>query len=291
MRVLIVGKGFVESHLNPKFERSPVRLTVNENEIKQFVDGCKADVIINCIAKTGRPNVDWCETHREETILANVTLPTLLAQQCNARGIHYIHIGSGCIFYGDSPHASKPNGLSDPGWSEKDFANPKSFYSKTKYACDLAIQDLENTCIMRIRMPISKTYTQRNYLNKIFAYSKILDSLNSVTFMDDLVRGIDWAIDKKKRGVYHLTNPEPISAVDFVNLYREMLPLQDSQFKIINEAELGALTTAVRSNCIIDNSKIMAEGFAIAPASQQARAYVYEYVIGRMADKMFTNGT
>lgn len=273
MKIIVLGGGFIAGHLNKNYTRVSTRVPISELDVKKVIDQSRPDVIINCIAKTGRPNVDWCESNREETILANLTLPSIIAQECNRRGIHYLHIGSGCIFYGKSP---SPN-----GWNEKDFANPESFYSKTKYACDLAIQDLENVCILRIRMPVSKNFESRNYLTKIFNYTSILDSANSMTFMEDLTRGVDWAIDKKKYGVYHLTNPEPISAVDFIRQYQEHPVVPKSSFKIINEAELSALTIAPRSNCIIDNSKIMNEGFYIRPSSEQVKEYISAYISNR----------
>ena len=35
--------------------------------------------VINCAGKTGRPNVDWCEDHRPETVMSNVVGTITLA--------------------------------------------------------------------------------------------------------------------------------------------------------------------------------------------------------------------
>lgn len=38
--------------------------------------------------QTGRPNVDWCESHRPETVRANVIGTLNLADLCSSKGIH-----------------------------------------------------------------------------------------------------------------------------------------------------------------------------------------------------------
>ena len=64
----------------------------------------------------------------------------------SAKGVYFLHIGSGCIYYGDSP---------DPaGWKEDDFENPIPVYSRAKYAADLVLSTLPNVGIARIRLPI-----------------------------------------------------------------------------------------------------------------------------------------
>ena len=47
-----------------------------------MVEEVTPDVVINCAGKTGRPNVDWCEDHKEETVRANVTGPLILLDEC-----------------------------------------------------------------------------------------------------------------------------------------------------------------------------------------------------------------
>lgn len=276
MKIIIVGLGFAESHLNSKYIRVPDRLDPSEQSVNKLIDQHRPDLIINCIAKTGRPTVDWCDQNREETLVANVTVPTMLAQACSRQSVRMLHIGSGCIFYGPSPNIN--DGV-DTGWKETDSANPESYYSKTKYATDLSIQDLKNVCILRIRMPLSKRNVPRNYLSKILKYSSLINNANSITFMDDFARGVDWAVDKGKIGIYHLCNPEPVGAAQVVRRYHELAMTNPvPNIPIISENELNNITVAPRSNCIIDSSKIISEGFDIEPASRQLNNYLSEYI-------------
>lgn len=93
--------------------------------------------VFNAAGVTGRPNVDWCESHKVETIRANVVGTLNVADVCREHGLILINYATGCIFEYDEAH---PLG-SGVGFKEEDTPNfAGSFYSKTK-AMDL----LENT--------------------------------------------------------------------------------------------------------------------------------------------------
>ena len=128
MNILTVGGGFISDHL--PYPRLSTKLE-NQQDIRLMLDYKKPDVIINCIGKTGRPNIDWCESFKMETTFANTVLPIMLADECDKKSVRMIHIGSGCIFFGYSPHArnnyhlhfGQPNSVvtTDTGWEENDF--------------------------------------------------------------------------------------------------------------------------------------------------------------------------
>jgi len=285
MKICTIGNGFVTSHLD--YELIDSRLETDSKQIANVLDKFKPDVLINCIGKTGRPNIDWCESHKEETASINTALPILLAEECAKKSIHLIHIGSGCIFFGASPNQiyshmesnSEINGYSmiftDTGWREDDFANPKSFYSKTKWAADLALADTKAT-VLRIRMPISIKNNQRNIINKLRGYSQIIDIPNSMTFMDDLVRCIAWVAKEGHTGIFHVTNPEPITAAQIMSEYKKYIPSHN--FSIINESELDKLTIAKRSNCLLDTNKLYDKGFQMTPSQEALTKCMSEYV-------------
>jgi dTDP-4-dehydrorhamnose reductase len=272
MKIMSIGAGFVSEHL--PYETISRRI-LSVEDVDHILVEHKPDVLVNCIGKTGRPNVDWCESHKEETAFANIAVPIMLAKGCQDRGVHLIQIGSGCIYFGPSPYKGETSWAKDPGWREEDFAKPLSFYSKTKFACDLALGSMDNVATLRIRMPISSQNTQRNFINKIRGYKQIIDIPNSVTFMDDLVRCVDWAARNKITGIYHVTNPEPITAAQVMREYQKYVP--EHQFEIISEAELDSLTVAKRSNCIINSDKLKRAGFVMTPSEIALKRCMAEY--------------
>jgi dTDP-4-dehydrorhamnose reductase len=87
------------------------------------LDQYEPAVVLNCAGATGRPNVDWCEANKTATFRSNTIGPMVLAEACQGRQIHFVHMGSGCVFYGPSGHL---HGYTDLGWLENDHANPSS---------------------------------------------------------------------------------------------------------------------------------------------------------------------
>lgn len=278
MKVVTFGSGFVSEHL--PYSNIGVRVSPDSKSISNILEIIKPDVVVNCIGKTGRPNVDWCESNKEETATANIAIPILLAEECAKKSIHLVHIGSGCIFFGNSPYLERAAMthaiVKDYGWRETDFANPQSFYSKTKYACDLAIGDMNNVTTLRIRMPISSKNNPRNLINKLKGYDKVIDIPNSMTLMDDLVRCIDWVIKGSHTGIYHVTNPEPITAAQVMKEYQKYI--KDHKFKIINEEELLKLTVAKRSNCILSTKKLADKGFEMTNSLEALQKCMSDYI-------------
>lgn len=277
---MTAGAGFVSEHL--PYARINDRFDLSSKQIDAILDTHAPDVIVNCIGKTGRPNVDWCESHKEETAAANIALPILMAEACAKKNIHLIHIGSGCIYFGPSPHAHKFFDVEDeeyldtePGWQEDDFANPKSFYSKTKYACDLAIGNMKNVTVLRIRMPISTQNNPRNLINKLRGYQQVIDIPNSMTFMDDLTRCIDWAAKKSQTGIFHVANPQPLNAAQIMREYQKYVP--NHKFTVINESQLDQLTVAKRSNCILNTDKLTKAGFYMSPSEMALKDCMAKY--------------
>jgi dTDP-4-dehydrorhamnose reductase len=292
MKILTLGDGFIANHLPYEQIRDedghPFRLTPNEEDVDYCLSKDKPDVIINCLGRTGRPNVDWCESHRAETYLANVTLPLMIAEWCEAHDVHMIQIGSGCIYFGPSPNMGygmycgpdpkyKGYTSTDHGWLETDFANPQSYYSKTKYACDLALGEMPNVTTLRIRMPLSEKDTPRNLINKLRGYKEVIDIPNSVTFMSDLIRCVDWAAHSSLgAGIFHVVNPQPLTAARIMQEFQKHVP--NHKFEIIGERRLQDLVVAKRSNCILSGEKLLKEGFRMTPTEDELKYCMSHYI-------------
>lgn len=250
MKIFSIGNGFIASHLN--YPKIIERLESNSNHIEYILDKYKPNTVINCIGYCGgSKNIDQCEIEKTRTCTSNTVIPIMLAQACENRNIYLINIGSGCIFSGYSQRLR--------GWLETDIPNPVSYYGYTKYACDLAIGSMKNVTTLRIRMPISSINHQRNLLNKLISYKQVLETPNSVTFLEDLLNAIDFVIKNKKTGIYNITSPNPLTHSALLNEYKKYFP--NHIYEKISEKELNNIVVAKRSNCILNSSKIINEGF------------------------------
>lgn len=101
----------------------------NRSSLEADIAAVNPTHVFNAAGVTGRPNVDWCESHKVETIRTNVAGTLTLADVCREKGLILINYATGCIFEYDSGH---PLG-SGVGFKEEDTPNfVGSFYSKTK---------------------------------------------------------------------------------------------------------------------------------------------------------------
>lgn len=218
--------------------------------LRQVLDDLKPEVIINCAGKTGRPNVDWCEDHKEETLRANVIGPLLLLDECLKRGIYLVHISSGCIYEGD-------NG--GKGFSEEDPPNFfGSYYSRTKSISDQAMKDFP-VLTLRLRMPFDGTTSERNLIMKLRKYSRVLTAPNAITYLPDLLNVADALIKKRATGIYNVVNKGIISPYQIMELYKKIVDPKHTFEKLTLE-ELPDVATTGRSNCMLSTAKLEKEG-------------------------------
>ncbi len=138
--------------------------------------------------------------------------------------------------------------------------------------------ELPNTAIARIRMPVSHICSTRNLINKLLKYEKVIEQPNSMTFLPDLVRAIDWLIQTDKQGIYHIVNPEPMTHSQILEEYRKYKP--EHKYKKITAEELDQIVTAPRSNCILNIDKLTGEGFKMTSAFESLQETMKEYIKG-----------
>ena len=229
------------------------------------------DVVLNATGVRGRPNVDWCETNQMTTILGNTLLPILLAQACAETGLYLLHIGSGCIFYGDSPHPDK-------AWREDDFGNPVPVYSRAKWAADLVLSTLPNVGIARIRMPIDSIPSAGNLIDKIASFPKVIDVENSATIVEDMISVFHQLMEKKAPGIFHVTNPGTIRHREILELYRELVDPSHTCEWIHNDdlVRLG-LVSKGRSNNFLASTRLAEFGITMRPALDALRDTMKKY--------------
>ena len=218
-------------------------------------DEHKPDVVINTAGKTGRPNIDWCEEHKEETVRSNVTGPLVILDECMTRGIYVVHLGSGCIYEGDN------NGK---GFTEEDPANYMgSFYSRTKAWCDDILKEFP-VLILRLRMPFDGSTHERNLLTKISKYSRVLDTENSLTYMPDFFAAAMQLIEKRATGIYNIVNPGTMSPFRIMEMYKTIVDPSHT-FEKLTMDRLSEVATTGRSNCMLSGEKLSREGIQMRP--------------------------
>ncbi len=282
MKYLIFGRsGWLAQKFNKFLEDSEIsEVDITDlGAIRKELDEKKPEVVINAAGITGRPNIDWCEEHKLETITGNVTGPLNILQVCEERKIYWVHLSSGCIFQGSGPHHKGFSALGRPasGWIEEDEATPPSFYSWTKFWADEILKNFP-ILIVRLRLPVDVEPNPRNLIDKLLKYDKVIDSKNSVTVIPDLMEATRQLIDKKRTGIYHVVNPGFISPSEIMELYKKIVD-PSHKFEVVSDKELykKGLVKAVRSNCVLNSDKLQKEGIILKPIKERIVEVLKEY--------------
>ncbi|GMI48003.1 hypothetical protein TrCOL_g5694 [Triparma columacea] len=192
----------------------------NRESLASELDKIRPTHVLNAAGVTGRPNVDWCEDHKAETVRANVIGVLNLSDLCEERGIHCTVFATGCIFEYDEEHKLG----SGVGFTEDDTANfEASWYSKTKGMVEQMLQVYSSTLILRVRMPISDDLSPRNFITKIVKYDRVVNVPNSMTVLHELLPASLVMAEKKLSGVYNFCNPGVISHNEMLDLYKKYI--------------------------------------------------------------------
>ncbi|EKD33173.1 MAG: hypothetical protein ACD_76C00078G0010 [uncultured bacterium] len=274
MKILIFGKGYIGNRCKDAWGSEAVlsdRMIETYSDALEEIRKHNPDAVLNAAGATGRPNVDWCDEHPMETILSNTLLPIMIARACQESGVYFLHMGSGCIFYGKSQHA-------DGAWREDDFGNPLPTYSRSKYAADLVLSTLKNTCIARIRMPIDSVPGERNLINKLAKYKQIADVENSVTIVDDMIPAFYEMMRLRAEGIFHVVNPGSIKHKEILDLYKELVD-PNHACEWITEQDLvkSGLASKARSNNILNSDRLLALGIHLRPVKEALRDVMEKY--------------
>ena len=274
MKILIFGAGYMGQRCAEAWGDQAVlsqKMVKSVADVIEEIARVQPDVVLNAAGVKGVPNVDWCEDHPLKTIRGNSMLPMMIADACQGSGVYFLHMGSGCIFYGASPHE-------DGAWREDDFGNPRPVYSRSKYAADLALSTLPNVGIARIRMPIDWKPAPGNLINKLASYPKIIDVENSVTIVDDMIDVFYQLMEKRAEGIFHVTNPGTMKHRELIALYDELVdPTHTNEWITNDELVEQGLATKGRSNNFLASDRLAEIGIEMRPIGEALRETMEKY--------------
>lgn len=245
--IVVLGNGFLGRRIADSFgvplitDRIVDRHTLSE----ALRNHGGVNVVINCIGKTGSPNIDALEKEKASTYFSNTHVPYLLAEFFKGSSTKIVHISSGCVYQGDN------DGM---GWQETDKPNfTGSFYSFSKAAAERILEAYPNVLTLRIRMPVDSVPGPRELIGKLLRYEKIINTENSITVVQDFLGALHKLINIDATGVWNITNPEPVTHKQILDIY-EMV-----SGKRLNKTYIGAdklVTDAPRSNCVLNTDKL-----------------------------------
>ncbi len=263
MKLLVFGsKGFIGSQFIKNTNHVVIEaITRPENyeECLEEIKSVQPDSVVSFIGrtygtdeKTGKivPTIDYLELpgKLKENLRDNLVAPFNLARISEELGIHFMYLGTGCIYtYTDKKV-----------FTEEDYPNfTGSSYSTVKGQTDQILRRFKNTLQLRIRMPIFYTKSPRNFIDKIVSYPNICSIPNSMSVMDDMWAIMNKMIETKETGVFNLTNPETVTHSWILNKYKELVDPLHTWNEISYEEQMKIIKSD-RSNNELDTNKLQA---------------------------------
>ena len=99
-------------------------------------------------------------------------------------------------------------------------------------------------------MPFASTLHNKNLLTKYEQYSRLIDTENTITQIEEIVDCIQFfAKEKPEFGIYNACNPGSITT-------KKIIELLEVEKQWITEKEFLNYSSTKRSNCTLDASKL-----------------------------------
>ena len=228
------------------------------DEVRSAVENFQPQVIINTAAMT---NVDECETKREECWGANVTavenfVTVIQSENIGQRtsDIHFIHLSTDFVFDGE-----------DGPYKEEDQPNPLSYYALSKYESEKVLQKshiswaiLRTIIVYGIVDNMSRSNVvlwAKGALEKGQPINVVDDQFRSPTLAEDLADACISAVDKKAKGIYHVSGKDIMSILELVYRVADFWKLDKSIVKPIKSDTLNqAAKRPPRTGFILDKA-------------------------------------
>lgn len=248
---------------------------LRENNIRFYKANCRADDIegirkelsmhpdiTNVMSFIGRTHgtfegtkittIDYLEKPGKlvDNLRDNLYSPLSLAILCKEKEIHFTYLGTGCIFEYDETH---PFGKEINGFIESSKPNFfGSSYSIVKGYTDQLMHLFGDTTLnLRIRMPITHEFNERNFITKITTYKKVCSIPNSMTVLNELIPIMVDMASKWKTGTVNLTNPGLISHNEILEMYKDIVD-PDFKWENFSVAEQNEILLSKRSNNFLE---------------------------------------
>jgi dTDP-4-dehydrorhamnose reductase len=191
----------------PDSDYAPMDIT-DPDMVRAAFDAFRPEVVVHCAAMT---HVDACETNPQEAYRVNTFGTEVIAAHCQRVGAACVYISTDYVF----------DGAKGAPYHEYDAPNPLSVYGRSKYLGEQAVQALcPRHYVVRVAWLYGvgrKTFPQfvLDAARQGQSPTVIADQIGSPTYVADVADRLLRLVQTDCYGVYHLTNPPPVSRYEF----------------------------------------------------------------------------
>ncbi len=169
--------------------------------------------------------------------------------------LYFIHMSTAYVFDGEKPSL----------YFEENEVKPIEWYGKTKAEAEKIVTEAKiKKVVLRIDQPFSsKPFSKIDTLHRIIEglekeqlYPQFTNHYFGPTYIEDLVKVIDFCIRKQIEGIYHASSGEKWSDYDFAWAVKEILNLPGKIKKGDVNDYLKTLKRPYQKNTAMNNEKL-----------------------------------
>ncbi len=181
--------------------------------IKEQIVKSRAKYVICAAGISGKPTIEWSETHEEETYRTNFHEVLDLMRLTNELKIHCTVFGSGQVFKGDKDT-----------YTEQDKADQTNkVYTKWRTELEKHIHFYNNVLYLRIIYPCTLDGNAKCFLSKMVARAKTVHPVSvCLTIVPSLFPQLSKLSQKGITGILNFVNKGRISLPDLLKIYGEV---------------------------------------------------------------------
>ncbi len=283
----LIGSNFVDKFRDKySFSQISTSLGVDITDnilLREFLDRKKPDLILHLAAKT---NVDQCENDQEHDSLKlkyngwsddnfgesifneadwkggqsafaiNTYGTKNLADWARDNNVPIIYISTDFIFNGDKDY-----------YTEESTPSPVNWYGQTKFWGEKVLGD--DSLIVRISYPFGyKSEVKKDFIWAIMSILKekgsidlIDDQVITPTFIEDIVNGIDFLIEKKTRGVINMVGNNSYTPFEIGEIITKKIEIKDPKVGKVKREDFYSNRAKRPFKVILKNDKLGTLGF------------------------------
>ena len=240
------------------------------DDVQRVLAAIHPDVVIHTAAL---PDIDYCETHPEETQKVNVEGTRNVMRGSEQIGAGLVHISTDAVF----------DGTKGAPYVEGDATNPISVYGRSKLAAEQVVTEYERHWIFRVSVLFGPG--KENFVTKAIdqvraglVHKVASDQLGSATYTLDAGEKILELVDAKAYGLYHLCNSGPCTRMDLAKQAVVDAGLDPELVQGIPTASMSRPGPRVKY-AVMEMAALRNRGFAPPRPWQEAlREYVKTYI-------------
>tara|TARA_B100000809_G_scaffold253233_1_gene289003 strand:- start:235 stop:1134 length:900 start_codon:yes stop_codon:yes gene_type:complete len=205
--------------------------------LKKSIKEIEPNFIINTAAMT---EVDVCENNKDACDLINVTVVKWLTQLSEELKIHLIHLSTDFVFDGIKGY-----------YKETDIPNPLSYYGASKLRAEkFLIASKINFTIIRTILVYGKVFDMsrsnivlwlKEMLSKGEEITIVDDQFRMPTYVRDLALACKISMEKKAKGIYHISSSELLSVFEIAQEIATVFNLDKTLIKPISSSSLNQI--------------------------------------------------